>query len=446
MRFASRHFARFALCVLFAYGIVPAMASATVGPVQPPPDPPKRGKVVDVTWSCSFDASTGTLTKRASDPGPGNAVNAQVAWRNYYAPTPPDATDLSRSYDFGATNEACFGPSDYYNIGSQIRADDVRTVVYDLDYPAVVAAPSPQRLPDGTIRRVVVNASPDFPPRLAVGGRGDVDPRYPNRMAPIIATRHGIDRNQDGVLDVEVNSPSWLVDIDAQQSYGYVDLREVPVPALSTMRAEIGTRNPKASHVRGFVGPVTFLGPRGAVNMFVDLGDAPDRVVLGAGHDYVTAGGGSDVIRTGDGDDVVWGGGGLHDLIYAGAGNDVVHGDDGRGGGRDTIYLGPGNDSGFGAGGNGNRVFGQAGNDFMSTGGSRGLLDFGPGNDFVFSAGHGVRVLCGPGLDSGPGCELALWQPMTARPYVSDMNHVREYWCGGRDTDDNFCRVVNLYD
>ncbi|MBC7460547.1 MAG: hypothetical protein H7287_04230 [Thermoleophilia bacterium] len=398
------------------------------------------------------------MTKRASDPGPGNVVNARVAWRNYYAPTPPDATDLSRSYDVWGTSEPCFGPSDYHNIGSQIRADDVRTVVYDLNYPAVVAAPSPQRLPDGSIRRVVVNAVSAYPPRLAVGGRGDIDPRHPNRMAPIIATKNGIDRNQDGALDVVVNSPTWLVDIDAKQSYGYVDLREVPVPALSTMRAEIGTRNPKATHIKGYVGPVTFFGPTGTVNMYVDVGDAPDRITLGAGHDHVYASGGSDVIRTGDGDDVVWGGGGKHDLIYTEAGNDYVNGDDGRGGGRDTIYLGPGNDAGFGSGGNGNRVYGQDGNDFMSTGGRRGLLDFGSGNDFAFSWEPDTRVNCGAGLlDTGPskkehhagffsGCEKAFAHPLTPQPYVASSNHLRSYWCGGARTDKNYCRTVDLYD
>lgn len=436
MRFAPRRFARLACCLLVVMCTsAPTAAQAALRPVPPPPDPPKRGKIVDVTWTCSYDASTGTLTKRASDPGPGNVVDARMSTQLYLV-QPPDAS----SYYVTATNEACIGSND---LASQIPVDQIKTVVLDLDYPAVVAASSADRMPDGPLRRIVVNA-PAFPPRVALsvsGPSGRV-----NHMKSIIGHADGLDLDGDGVLDVEVNSPTWLVDIDAKQSYGYVDLREVPVPAVSTMRAEIGTRNPAATHVRGFVGPVTFFGPRGTVNMFVDLGDAPDRITLGAGHDYVTAGGGSDLIRTGDGDDVIWGGGGLHDLIYSGAGNDYVSGDDGRGAGRDTIHLGSGNDTGFGAGGSGNRVYGGPGNDFISTGGKYGLIDLGSGNDFLFSMERGTRLVCGLGIDSGPGCERALWRPMTPQPYIIASSHIREYWCGGPRTDANHCRTVDLYD
>lgn len=434
LRFAVLRLVHAATALLIASVALPATASGASRLIQPPPDPPKREKVVDVTWTCSYDAATKTFTKTASDPGAGNAVNATVKWRSYYAPTPSGATDLSRSYDYAGTDEACLGVSDYYSLGTQIRADEIATVVYNLAYPAVVTAPSPEYLPDGTIRRVIVNSLGQAPPRLAVGGRGDADPRFPNRMAPIVASKNGIDRTGDGISDVVVNAATWLVDIDAPRSYGFVDLREVPAPPLSNMRIQIGTADLKRPYLRGYVGPVRLYGPHGTVNMFVDTGDAADYIELGAGNDYVTSSGGSDVIRTGAGDDVVWGGSGLHDLIYAGDGDDYIHGDDGRGAGRDTIFLGSGDDVGFGAGGNGNRVYGQNGNDLVSTGGKFGLIDLGPGIDFALSWNRDTRVACGTGrLDSGPskpehhagrfsGCEKAYPHPITPHPYIAASN------------------------
>ena len=442
-------FAITSICALVVSVMVPVSSSVAATRIQLPPlpaDPPTRPQIVEGTWSCNFDAALGTLTMVASDPGTGKAVDAHVDWTSYHPADQSPEKELPLS-----TNEACLGPLVPGQLGSQVPANEVRTVVFDVPVASVVSVPVPDRLRDGHMRKYVVNAGNKAVPRLVLSyGRGDVI-KLP--FVPLIAHRDGFDLDADGALDITINAPQWLIDIDAPYMSGSVDLREIPTPPLSNIRADISLYKPGSTNTAGTAGPVRFTGPKTSANVFLRTGSSADRITLYAGHDYVMSGGGSDTINTGGGDDVVWAGSGSHDIVYAGSGNDIVNG----GPGRDTVYLGAGDDQGFGSGGSYDRIFGQSGDDFASVGGPHGLLSFGPGNDYAFSYNADTRVICGTGYDDGPsrdvlgrtrGCEHTKFRaPPRPSPYIAPLEAgLRAFWCGGRRTDKNYCRTLNIYD